>query len=345
MSDSIISERAQRLLKHLVELYIRDGQPVGSKTLVSSGFQSLSPASVRKVLGDLEERGFLSSPHTSAGRVPTTQGIRFFVDSLLSVHPLDPAQAQKVQAKLDPLHPTDDLIAKTSNVLSEITHLVGIVTLPHRGQMILRHVEFLSLSDNRVLVILVFNEKEVQNRIITTERDYTASELTQASNFLNQHFAGKELIFARKELLAALNQDRSQMDSLMKAVVDVAGKAFAPADREVDYVLAGQQNLFTNPSASISQLEKLFTAFTQKQEILHILDQCLQSERVQMFIGEESGYDAFREYSVITSRYRVDGETVGVLGVIGPTRMRYDKIIPVVELAAKVLGTLLNPDK
>lgn len=343
--NASISQRAQSLLKHLVELYIRDGQPVGSKTLVSRGLMNLSPATVRKVLGDLEEQGYITSPHTSAGRVPTTQGIRFFVDSLLSVHPLEPSQVNEVKAKCAPNQPTNHLIANTSSVLSELTHMVGIVTLPKREQQMLRHVEFLPLSDNQVLVILVFNEKEVQNRIIITERCYTASELTQASNFLNLHFVGKDLMAARQELLSALNYDRCQMDSLMKAVVDVASKAFEPTKPQNDYILAGQQNLFANPMVSVQQLQKLFEAFTQKQQVLHLLDQCLSSEGVQMFIGEESGYDAFREHSVITSRYTVDGEIVGVLGVIGPTRMRYDKVIPVVEFTAKVLGTLLNPEK
>jgi heat-inducible transcriptional repressor len=345
MNNPFISDRAQLLLKHLVDLYIRDGQPVGSKTLVSTACPQLSPATVRKVLGDLEERGYISSPHTSAGRVPTTQGIRFFVDSLLSVHPLEADEAKRMEKELDLNHTTDHLIAKTSSVLSELTHMVGVVTLPRNELQLIRHVEFLPLSDNRVLAILVFNEREVQNRIIITERQYTASELTQASNFLNQHFAGKDLLSARKELLQSLHCDRSQMDSLMRAVVDVADKAFIPQSRHDDYVLAGQQNLFTNPFASMEQLQRLFSTFTQKQEMLRLLDQCLQSEGVQMFIGEESGYDAFREYSVITSRYEVDGKTVGVLGVIGPTRMRYDKVIPVVDFTAKVLGTLLNPEK
>jgi heat-inducible transcriptional repressor len=345
MNNTIISERAQLLLKHLVEMYIHDGQPVGSKTLVSKAFPSLSAATVRKVLGDLEERGYICSPHTSAGRVPTTQGIRFFVDSLLSVHPVDAFDVKKMEEKFDINQSINHLIANTSNVLSELTHMVGIVTLPRQDQLLLRHVEFIPLSDNRVLAVLVFNNNDVQNRIIITDQQYTVSQLNQASNFLNQHFVGKELHTARQELLQALNLDRSHLDSLMKAVVDVASKAFVPAQRQEDYVLAGQQNLFANPLASISQLEKLFQAFTQKQQILHLLDNCLQSEGVQMFIGEESGYDAFREYSVITSRYTVDGEVVGVLGVIGPTRMRYDKVIPVVDFTAKVLGTLLNPDK
>lgn len=345
MSDNPISERAQLLLKHLVNMYIRDGQPIGSKTLVCEAFPQLSPATVRKVLGDLEDRGYICSPHTSSGRVPTTAGIRFFVDSLLSVHPLNDAQVKRMEAKIDVNQSTDNIIMSTSNVLSELTHMVGVVTLPKGNQHLLRHVEFLPLSDNRVLAILVFNDKEVQNRIIVTDQHYSASELTAASNFLNQHFVGKELHSARDELLTALNFDRQQMDSLMKAVVDVASKAFVQPPRQDDYFLAGQQNLFSNPAASVKQLEKLFQAFTQKQQILHLLDSCLQSEGVQMFIGEESGYDAFRDCSVITSRYTVDGEVVGVLGVIGPTRMRYDKVIPVVDFTARVLGTLLNPEK
>ena len=234
MSEIKISDRAQLLLKHLVDLYLRDGQPVGSKTLASKVFTSLSPATVRKVLGDLEEQGFLSSLHTSSGRVPTTQGIRFFVDSLLSVYPLDSDEAKRVEAKLDADQSTNHLITRASNVLSELTHMVGIVTLPQRELQVLRHVEFLPLKDNRVLAVLVFNEKDVQNRIIMTDRCYTASELTQASNFLNQHFAGKDLVAAREELLKALNQDRSQVDSLMRADVDVASKDFMPEQRKAD---------------------------------------------------------------------------------------------------------------
>lgn len=343
MTANSISERAQLLLKHLVELYIRDGQPVGSKTLVCEAFPGLSPATVRKVLCDLEEKGFLASPHTSAGRIPTTAGIRFFVDSLLSVHPLNAGDAKMVEEQLDPSQPINHLIANASNVLSELTHMVGIVTMPHREQQILRHVEFLPLGDYRVLVVLVFNDREVQNRIIVTQQKYSASELTQASNFLNQHFVGKDLFSARQELLHSLNQDRSQMDSLMKAVVDVASQAFKPQKQQEEYYLAGHQNL-VSPYGGITQIERVFDAFRQKQHILQLLDNCLQSDGVQMFIGEESGYDAFRECSVITSCYKINGETVGVLGVIGPTRMRYDKVIPMVELTTKILEALLKPD-
>lgn len=346
MNTPVMSDRAQVLLKHLIELYIRDGQPVGSKTLVHEAFQGLSPASVRKVLCDLEEQGYLTSPHPSAGRLPTTRGIRFFVDSLLSVYPIDDFKVKRVKKQFEQSHHSvNSLVTAASHVLSELTHMVGIVTLPKSDLLILRHVEFLSLSENRVLVVIVLNEQEVQNRIITTERQYSATELTQASNFINFHFAGKEWQTACQELLQAINQDRCQLDHLMKTVVEVATQVFLPEASQGEYVLSGQEHLFAQPLTSVSQLKKVFEAFTQKQAILHLLARCLHSNRVQMFIGEESGYEAFREYSVITSRYHVEGQTIGVLGVIGPTRMPYNRVIPIVELTAKILGTSLNFEK
>tara|TARA_R110002110_G_C13465969_1_gene719112 strand:+ start:2904 stop:3944 length:1041 start_codon:yes stop_codon:yes gene_type:complete len=341
-----LSNRAQILLKDLIELYIRDGVPVGSRTLANLSTNDLSPATVRKVLCDLESQGYLISPHKSAGRLPTNLGLRFFVDSLLTNQPLEDTQLANVKQKLDPNKPTEVLISLASNILSELTQMVGVVTLPKRERLVLRHVEFLPLAENRVLAILVLNEKEVQNRIIQTQQTYTASALTQASNFLNQHFSGKDLLSARRELLQALQIDKVQMDSLMQAVVDVAGKAFISEPTDQDYVLAGQQNLLSDPSyVKMSQLQKLFGAFTEKQQILGILDQCLQSDGVQMYIGEESGYEALHDHSVISSRYAVDGKLVGVLGVIGPTRMPYDKIIPIVDLTARMLGTALDQDK
>lgn len=346
MADSVLSQRAQILLKNLIELYIKDGSPVGSKTLVSSTTSDLSPATVRKVLCELESQGYLQSPHPSAGRLPTHLGLRFFVDSLLTSEPLDEAKFADVKQKLDPNKDTVELVASASTILSELTQMVGVVTVPKREQLILRHVEFLPLADKRVLAILVINEKEVQNRIILTEHPYTGSELIQTSNFLNQHFVGKDLLSARKELLRDLESDRIQMDTLMKTVVDVASKAFVTEENTQDYILAGQQNLLSDPSyVKITQLQKLFNAFTEKQQILEILDQCIQSDGVQMYIGEECGNDALHDHSVVTSRYAVDGKLVGVLGVIGPTRMPYDKIIPIVDLTAKMLGTALNHDK
>lgn len=345
MNDKTISKRAESLLKHLVQLYLRDGMPVGSKTLAKEGVTNLSPATVRKVLGDLEEQGFLSSPHTSAGRIPTSLGLRFFVDSLQTIHTLESFDLQSYQNKFNPNQPTDDLLTTTSTVLSELTHMVGIVSLPKLEQLILKHVEFLPLSDNKLLVILVLNEREVQNRIIVVDKPYTASELTQISNFLMHHFVGRDLLEVRKELLHQLHTARLQMDSLMQAIVHVAEKAFGPAKPNPDYILAGQQNLFLQSGhVKMDQLQKLFNAFTEKQQILEILDKCIKTEGVQMYIGEESGYDALSDYSIVTSRYSVDGKLVGVLGVIGPTRMPYSKIIPIVDLTAKMLSTALEND-
>lgn len=341
-----ISKRAESILKHLVHIYMRDGQPVGSKTLASQAMSNLSPATVRKVLCDLEEMGYLCSPHTSAGRIPTTQGIRFFVDSLLTVHPVQTTDIQRVSQRISPDEPNRDLIAKTSALLSEMTQMVGIVTLPQQEQLILRHLEFLPLSDKRVLVILVLNEREVQNRIIQTEDDYSASELNQAANFLNQHFSGKDLYATRRELLKSLKHDKDNMDSLMRSVLDVASKALEPPEQSADYVLAGQQNLFSDPSVTVPQLQQVFEAFTQKQQILNLLDHCLKTDGLQVYIGEESGYDPLRAFSLITTQYKLDGETIGALGIIGPTRMQYDKVISVVELTAKWLSALrLHSDK
>lgn len=338
-----ISQRAQIILKYLVESYIKDGQPVGSKTIATEALPSLSPATIRKVLSDLENMGYLQSPHTSAGRIPTAQGLRVFVDSLLTVHPLASKKANEVKAHLNPFQSTEDLITTTSSVLSEVTQLMGIVTLPKREKLVLRHAEFLPLSDNRVLVILVVNEKEVQNRIIEMPHNYSAGELRQAGNFLTTHFAGKDLSLVRNELLTALEKDRLHMDSMMKAVVDLAGKALNTEPNPEDYVLSGQPNLIEKSNlGDIPKIQRLFFEFTEKQRLLYLLDNCLAAEGVQMFIGEESGYEPLKHCTLVTSRYIVEGEVVGVLGVIGPTRMHYDKVIPIVDLTAKLLGLALN---
>lgn len=345
MNNCQISKRAESLLKHLVSVYLREGMPVGSKTLTQAGITTLSPASVRKILSDLEEQGYLVSPHTSSGRIPTSMGLRYFVDSLQSFHALDSVDLATFQQKLHPNQPTDDLLTTTSNVLSELTHMVGIVSLPKLEQLILKHVEFLPLPDNKILVILVLNEAVVQNRIIVVDRSYTPSELTQISNFLMCHFAGRDLQEVRRELVHQLQSDRIEMDSLMQAVVDIAAKTFKADKPSPDYKLAGQQNLLTHASQiTMDHLQKIFNAFTEKQQILEILDKCLHSDGVQLYIGEESGYDALNEYSIVTSRYSVDGKLVGVLGVIGPTRMPYSKIIPIVDLTAKMLSTALEQD-
>lgn len=338
-----ISERAQQLLKAVIERYIRDGQPVGSKTLAEEGAMGLSPATIRNVLAELEELGYLSSPHTSAGRVPTVQGYRLFVNSLITVQPLDNNTVQHFKKQLNLAADTTHLVTSTSNLLADLTHLAGLVMLPKREHLPLRHVEFLPLSDNRILVILVLNEHEVQNRIITTDRIYNISELQQAANYLNATFAGHDLLAIRKKILEAMREDRNAMNRLMQAVIEVADKAFEKPQNDTDYILAGQSHLLGLADVTgLNQVQQLFEVFSQKRDILHLLDQCLNTQGVQIFIGEESGYSVLDSCSLVTAPYRVEGEAVGVLGVIGPTRMAYDRVIPIVDITAKLLSAALN---
>lgn len=342
-SDTIINERAQHLLKIVVERYIRDGQPIGSKVLAEETGLGLSSATIRNVLSDLEERGFLQSPHTSAGRIPTVKGYRMFVDSLLTVKPLDKTALQQVQQQLTTETNVQNLVSTASNMLSDLTRLAGLVMLPKRERILLRHVEFLSLTENRVLVILVLNEHEVQNRIIYTDRIYSESELQQAANYLNATYAGKDIHKVRKSLLTALQEERKRVDRLMQAAIDVADKVFVQSNEKNDYVMAGQNHLLGLAEAtSVQRLQQLFEAFAQKRDILHLLDQCLHADGVQIFIGEESGYSMLDECSLVTAPYFVEDQVVGVLGVIGPTRMPYDRVISIVDVTAKLLSSALN---
>jgi heat-inducible transcriptional repressor len=341
-----LNDRAQHLLRVLIERYIRDGEPVGSRTLARDAAMELSPATIRNVMADLEDLGFVKSPHTSAGRMPTVQGYRFFVDSLLTMQPLDGVDMQRLRAELDLDLDRKGLVERASNLLSGITRLAGVVTLPRRKQAALRRLDFLPLSERRVLVILVINEREVQNRIIHTERDYSAAELETAANFLNEQFAGKDISAVRERIVADLQQTREDMNRMMKAAVEMAGQVFQAETLQEhdDVVVAGQTNLMGfRELCEVDKLRHLFEAFNQKREILHLLDQCVHAEGVQIFIGEESGYTALDECSVVTAPYSMDGKVVGVLGVIGPTRMAYDRVIPIVDTTARLLGAALNP--
>lgn len=340
-----ITERAQYFLKALVERYIREGQPVGSKVLAENSELPVSPATVRNIMADLEDKGFVRSPHTSAGRIPTAQGYRFFVDSLIKVEPLGRNDLRNLSRKLDPDMSAHELVGLASGMLSEITSMAGIVTIPRRDQVLLRHVEFLPLNDNRVLVILVLDDHEVQNRVIYTREPYSEAQLKEASNVINRSFTGRTLPVIRRELISSMQSDRESMDSLMQRALDVARQAFE-TDDEDDYVIAGQENLFElAQSRAIEDIRELFTAFSLKGEILHLLDRCMDSEGVQLFIGKESGYEVLDECSFVTSPYQKDGELVGVLGVIGPTRMAYDRVIPVVDATARVLSAALNASR
>jgi len=330
------------MLKVLIDRYIRDGQPVGSRTLAREAGLNLSPATIRNVMSDLEELGYIRSPHTSAGRVPTVQGYRFFVDTLLKVQPLDTLSVEQLRAELDVGMAPKELIEATSGLLSGITHLAGVVTLPKHEQAIFRRVEFLPLSEKRVLAILVTSKGEVQNRIIAIERECSVSELQQASNYLNGHFTGKDLAAVRDTLLRDMQEARSTMNRMMVTAMQMADQILEQ-NRNEGFVMAGQTNLMEfHELCDIDKLRNLFEAFNKKREILHLLDQCVHGEGIQIFIGEESGYQMLDECSMVTAPYQIDGRIVGVLGVIGPTRMAYDRIIPIVDATARLLGAALK---
>ncbi len=293
-------------------------------------------------MADLEELGFIKSPHTSAGRVPTVQGYRFFVDTLLNVKPLDTRSVEQLRSELDIEMATSELLESASGLLSGVTALAGVVTLPKHEHALFNRVEFLPLSDNRVLGILVTSEGEVQNRIIMTERNYSPSELQQASNYLSELFAGKDLAAVRRALLSEMQEARSTMNRMMMAAMQMADQILEKNQSE-DYIMAGQTNLMEfQELCDIEKLRKLFDAFNQKREILNLLDQCVHGDGIQIFIGDESGYEILDECSMVTAPYQTDGEVIGVLGVIGPTRMAYDRVIPIVDATARLLGAALK---
>ncbi len=343
MASSEISPRAKVLLKALVERHIRDGQPVGSKTLMAETGLPVSAATIRSVLSDLEERGFLHSPHTSAGRVPTVQGYRLFVDTMLQVRPLQSEDVSILRAELNPDRSSSELVQSATSLLSSITAQAGVVTVPRQQAHQLRQVEFLPLSGNRVLVILVVNEREVQNRIIHTQRTYTAAELHEAATLINRRFAGQPLNVVQAQILREMREARSKIDNYMQAILDLASKALDQGDVQEEYLVAGETRLLGNATPEeLGRLRELFEAFEQKNDLLHLLERCSSAEGVQIFIGEESGYQVFDDYSLVTARYSDGEQTLGVLGVIGPTRMAYERVIPIVDVTARMLSAALS---
>ncbi|MGH8549440.1 MAG: heat-inducible transcriptional repressor HrcA [Methylococcales bacterium] len=338
-----LNERAQYLLKVLVERYIQDGQPVGSRALSRGAGINLSPATIRNVMADLEENGLIVAPHTSSGRIPTVTGYRVFIDSLLTVRPLGSKAVRQMRRDLAPRDDALDLIDSASNLLARLTQMAGIVTRPRRETNAFRHIEFLPLKGLRVLVILVTNEQEVHNKIIHTSTKFSPAELQQAANILNSMFEGRNLSDLRIQLVEDLETIHKQVNREMVNAIEMAKLAFGQSDEKDDFVLTGQTNLMEfSELSNVERLRELFQAFNQKRGILHLLDQCLDADGVQIFIGEESGYHALHDCSVVSSSYSVDDQRVGVLAVIGPTRMEYEKVIPVVELTAKLLGLALN---
>jgi heat-inducible transcriptional repressor len=341
-----LSQRAEILLKALIERYIADGQPVGSRTLAMQAGLELSPATVRSVMSDLEDLGLISSLHTSSGRVPTDLGYRLFVDTLLKVRPLDVGEVQRLESSLsgeapDPQH----LVESASSLLSQLTRFAGVVMAPRCEQVFFRQIEFLALAANRVLVILVMQDGQVHNRIIQTQRAYTPAELTEASNYFNQTYAGVALAKVRHALLHGLQQDGEAMQQALRTALEVARQAFVADRPESELVVSGESNLLEFPElGDIETLRRLFTAFNAKRDLLHLLDQSLHAEGVKVFIGRESGYRALEECSVVAASYQRDGEVVGTLGVIGPMRMPYDQVISVVDITARLLGGALSAE-
>ncbi|HEY0746459.1 MAG TPA: heat-inducible transcriptional repressor HrcA [Steroidobacteraceae bacterium] len=347
-ADEGLSERAQLLLKALIENYIRDGQPVGSRTLSRDSGLSLSSATIRNVMADLEDLGFVSSPHTSAGRIPTDKGYRFFVDTLLKLKPLHQDEIEDIERRLcSDAASGRSLVQTVSQMLSTVTHMAGLVTLPNPNYISLSQIEFITLSENRALAIMVMSNREVQNRVVQLDRFYSSEELRRAANYLNEAFSGRSLPDVRAQLLAQLQETRQHMDQLMRDAIQVAQKVFdtTPPER-VEYVIAGETNLMGFAELSnVDRLRRLFEAFNEKHDILRLLDSCLRADGIQIFIGQESGYRILDDISVVTAPYMVDNQVVGVLGIIGPTRMAYERVIPIVDITAKLLGSALNARK
>lgn len=337
----MLDRRAQILLKTLVERYIAEGEPVGSRALSRFSGLDLSPATIRNVMSDLEELGFVASPHTSAGRVPTPRGYRFFVDTLLTVKPLGRVEISQLEDSLHPNHP-QRLISSASQLLSELTHFAGVVTASKRKVPAFRHIEFLSLSDKRVLLIIVTSEGDVQNRILFTEKVYTPAELTMAANFLNQNYAGLTFEEIRRRIHDELKQLREDMMQLMTAALQVGSEALSESTE--DYVISGERNLLDSRdlASDMSRLRELFGLFEQKTSLVQILELSTRAQGVQIFIGGESGIAPLDECSVVTAPYEVEGQVIGTVGVIGPTRMAYERVIPIVDITAKLLSSALS---
>jgi heat-inducible transcriptional repressor len=336
-----MDERAHTLLKALVERYIADGQPVGSRTLSRSSGLELSPATIRNVMADLEELGLIASPHTSAGRVPTARGYRLFVDTMLTVRPPEAGpEVATVREQLLPDQP-QRVIAQAAQLLSSLSHFVGVVTAPKRPS-VFRHIEFLRLSERRVLVILVSPDGNVQNRVIITARDYSQGELVEATNHLNAHYAGLTIDEVRGRLHGEIDVLRSEIALLMQAAVQAGSEALAEKAEEV--VVSGERNLLMvqDFGHDLGALRKMFDLFEQKTELMRLLENSSRAEGVHIYIGGESGVVPYEELSVVTAPYEVDGRVVGTLGVIGPTRMAYDRMIQIVDITSRMVGQALS---
>jgi heat-inducible transcriptional repressor len=338
-----VDQRAQILLKTLIEHYISDGQPIGSRTLLQHSGLDVSPATIRNVMSDLEQLGFVASPHTSAGRIPTQRGYRLFVDTLLTVKPLDSKQIAQLKSELSSPDP-QELITTAAGMLSNLTQFAGVVMIPKRKTLAFKHLEFMPLSEKRILVIIVTSDGNVQNRIILSEKPYSASELTQASNYFNAHFVGQTFEEVQQKLHSELKQMQNDINKLMSAALEANSGAGSGTGKNDGVVIAGERKLLqiNDLSTNVESLRKLFDVFERRASLMQLLDNSQSAEGVQIFIGGESGYSQLDECSMVTSPYEVNGQVVGTLGVIGPTRMAYERVIPIVDITAKILSNALS---
>ena len=334
----MLDDRARLLLKTLIERYIADGQPVGSRTLSRASGLDLSPATIRNVMSDLEEIGLIASPHTSAGRVPTARGYRLFVDTMLTAQ-----QGEMDAPALTPDQP-QKVIASAAQLLSNLSHFVGVVMAPRRSS-VFKHIEFLRLSERRLLLIIVAPDGDVQNRVLFTDTDYTASELQEASNYLNANFSGMAIEQVRARLHHEVDRLRGEIAKLMQAAVQVGSEVMSQAQDEV--VISGERNLLavTDFSSDMNQLRRAFDLFEQKAQLMRLLDVSSEAEGVRIFIGGESQTVPVEDLSVVSAPYEVDGQVVGTLGVVGPTRMPYDRMIQIVDITSRLVSNALSQGK
>ncbi len=335
-----LDSRAQSLLKTLITHHIYDGQPVGSKTLSASSDLDLSPASIRNIMKDLEDAGFVSSPHTSAGRIPTNKGYRLFVDSLVTVQSLDDVEISSLKNQLiasDNKH----LISSAANTLSELTKFAGIVMIPKAKKIKYKHIEFIGISERRVLVIIITDDGNVQNSVLYTNHDYDKTSLTEAANYFNKEFSGYSVEEAKKRLMDDLKHMKTNISDLMSSAINSAADNNDEAD---NIVMSGQTKLLETVelSQNVASIRKILEVFEKKSALLKLLESSQHANGIQIFIGEESGYQALDECTVITAPYEADGEVLGILGVIGPTRMAYERVIPIVDITAKLLGNSIK---
>ena len=344
MVFAMLDDRARTLLKTLVERYIADGQPVGSRTLSRASGLELSPATIRNVMADLEELGLIASPHTSAGRIPTPKGYRVFVDTMLTAkaieHEVDAVARERLREQLQPDQP-QRVIAHAAQVLSNLSQFVGVVTAPRKSS-VFHHIEFLRLAERRVLVILVAPDGDVQNRVVITARDHSQAELVEASNFLNQHYSGLTIEAVRERLKGEIEALRGEIATLMHAAVQLGTEAAEGGEEQV--VVSGERNLLQvqDFSSDMGSLRKLFDLFEQKTQLMRLLDVSSRAEGVRIYIGGESQVVPYQELSVVSAPYEVDGQVVGTLGVIGPTRMPYERMIQIVDITARLVTHALS---